>query len=213
MRRCELSGEHYVGERPRYRGERGSQTGTGAAWDYSTKVGWITLTPNEVSAAHAKFNNPNGEAFTVTFNVIGNVREVQVVRHRELRPAAAVSGGSSGDTTTTNVTSTLYKMAYNPLLNAIAPLVSHRFCCGVKFSHPRTSPSPAGHSERLYFLLADRRGGEVLRHLLAHGHLELLKIKVTFESPSLWLCHPMRGKSQGLSIREGPAVNGWPLGR
>jgi hypothetical protein len=51
------------------------QGGAEASWDYSTKLGADNaLTANEISIARTlKFNNPNNEAFTVTFNVIGNI--------------------------------------------------------------------------------------------------------------------------------------------
>src|SRR5262249_35710459 len=49
--------------------------GAGALWDYSSSVGSDNmLTAAEVSLSrNLKFNNPNNEAFTVTFNVIGNL--------------------------------------------------------------------------------------------------------------------------------------------
>jgi hypothetical protein len=98
----------------------GGGTGVGARWDYSTKLGTDNaLTANEISLPRTlKFNNPSNEAFTVTFNVIGNVD----------RSAAGGSSGSSsygGDgsggtaSSGTSPTSMLYSLVYNPLLNSI----------------------------------------------------------------------------------------------
>jgi hypothetical protein len=101
------------------------QTGAGASWDYSTKLGADNmLTSNEVSLARTlRFNNPNNEAFTVTFNVIGNLP-------RSSSSAAAASGsassgenatsGSGGTTTTSGtLTSAVFKLTYSPLLNTV----------------------------------------------------------------------------------------------
>src|SRR2546428_13471918 len=47
----------------------------GALWDYGSFVGTDNiLSVGELSGARTlKFNNPNNETFTVTFNVIGNL--------------------------------------------------------------------------------------------------------------------------------------------
>jgi photosystem II stability/assembly factor-like uncharacterized protein len=104
-----------------------SQTGAGASWDYSTKLGADNaLTSNETSGARTlKFNNPNNEAFTVNFRITGY-----------LDPAAAAvasssgsssggdgSGGggsaSSGTNPASTATTMVYSLTYNPLLNKI----------------------------------------------------------------------------------------------
>jgi hypothetical protein len=102
------------------------QTGAGAAWDYSTKIGGDNaLTPNESSLARTlKFNNPNNEAFTVNFRVTGYLDPAAA--------AAASSGGgssggggsgegsaSSGSSPSAGVTTIVYSLTYNPLLNTI----------------------------------------------------------------------------------------------
>ena len=64
--------------------------GAGASWDYSTKLGSDgTLTANELSGArNIRLSNPNNEAFTVTFNVVGNLP----------RSSFGGSSSSSGET-------------------------------------------------------------------------------------------------------------------
>ena len=97
-----------------------AKTGIRAAWDYSTRLGADnTLTANEISAGRTlKFNNPNGEAFTVTFNVIGSV-------DRSAAGGASSGGGSTGSGSGgsapggNTVNSVLYSMTYNALLNSI----------------------------------------------------------------------------------------------
>jgi hypothetical protein len=104
------------------------QTGAGAVWDCSTKVGGDNaLTPNETSLARTlKFNNPNNEAFTVNFRVVGYLDP-------NAAAAASAGGGSSGgggsggsesgSSSGTNpamtVTSMVFSLTYNPLLNTI----------------------------------------------------------------------------------------------
>src|SRR2546421_13087725 len=90
------------------------RTGAGAMWDYSTLLGADNaLTANETSGLrNLKFNNPNREAFTVTFNVIGNLA----------RPSGG--GGSSGSASsgtdpTSTATNLVYSVVYNPLLNTV----------------------------------------------------------------------------------------------
>jgi len=102
--------------------------GSGALWDYSTSVGPDNvLTANETSLARLlKFNNPTNEAFTVTFNVIGNLA----------RPGGGSSGGSSSggggsggsgtgssSGTTGTVTNLVFQITYNPLLNSLTTKV------------------------------------------------------------------------------------------
>jgi photosystem II stability/assembly factor-like uncharacterized protein len=104
------------------------QTGAGASWDYSTKLGADNaLTSNETSGARTlKFNNPNNEAFTVNFRITGYLDPDAAAA------AAASSGGSSGGggsgggsggsgssgtSPASTVTSMVYSLTYNPLLN------------------------------------------------------------------------------------------------
>jgi hypothetical protein len=97
------------------------KTGAGAVWDYSTKLGADNaLTASETSAArNLRFNNPRNEAFTVTFNVIGNLaRGSSGGSSGSSSPGSAGSGGSSSSTTTT-VTTLVYQITYNPLLNSL----------------------------------------------------------------------------------------------
>ncbi|HXI25897.1 MAG TPA: hypothetical protein VNG71_18720, partial [Pyrinomonadaceae bacterium] len=97
-----------------------SKSGAGAAWDYSTKLGTDNLlTANEISFPRTlKFNNPNNEAFTATFNVIGNVDRAAAGGSSS---SSSSGGGGSGGTASsgTNATSMLYSLLYNPLLNSI----------------------------------------------------------------------------------------------
>jgi len=95
--------------------------GVGAAWDYSPKLGLDNaLTPNESSAARTlKFNNPNNEAFTVTFNVIGNIDRSAAASSSSSSSGGGSGGGGSGSGGTNGVTTTLFSVAYNPLLNSI----------------------------------------------------------------------------------------------
>jgi uncharacterized membrane protein YgcG len=98
------------------------QSGVGASWDYSTKLGADNaITANETSIARTlKFNNPNNEAFTVTFNVIGNVdRSSATGSSSGSSGGSSGGGGGSGSSGTTGVRSMLYSLTYNPLLNAI----------------------------------------------------------------------------------------------
>jgi hypothetical protein len=96
------------------------QSGAGASFDYSANLGADNaLTANEVSLARTlKFNNPNSEAFTVTFNVIGSVDRSSVAGSSGSSGGNS-SGGGSGSTGATGVMSMLYSVAYNPLLKSI----------------------------------------------------------------------------------------------
>jgi hypothetical protein len=89
------------------------RTGAGAVWDYSTFLGTDNaLTAGESSAARSlKFNNPNKESFTVTFNVIGNLARSS--------QSSSAGGGSSGSDPTATVTNLVYTITYNPLLNSL----------------------------------------------------------------------------------------------
>jgi hypothetical protein len=96
------------------------KTGAGAVWDYSTKIGSDNaLTPNEISLARTlKFNNPNNEAFTVNFNVIGFV-EGGGGTSGSSSAGGESSGGSGSTGSASGVTTMLHSLTYNPLLNAI----------------------------------------------------------------------------------------------
>jgi hypothetical protein len=103
------------------------QAGAGAAWDYSSMLGPDNaLTASETSAARTlKFNNPNNEAFTVNFRVVGYLDPQAAAA----AAAAGSSGGSGsgggggsgspsgGSNPGTTVTSTVFSLTYNPLLN------------------------------------------------------------------------------------------------
>jgi hypothetical protein len=99
------------------------KSGIGASWDYSTKLGADNaLTQNEVSAARTlKFNNPNNEPFTVTYNIVGNVdRAAAGGSSNGSSSGGGGSGGSSSSgTSPTTIPKMLYSLTYNPLLNAI----------------------------------------------------------------------------------------------
>jgi hypothetical protein len=101
-----------------------SGAGAGAAWDYSNTVGLDNiLSAAETSSARTlKFTNTSNEAFTVTFNVIGNLAR------------AAGAGGSSGSSPsggessggtpavsnpTGTLTNMVFSVTYNPVLNTL----------------------------------------------------------------------------------------------
>ena len=97
-----------------------ARTGVGASWDYSTKLGTDNaLTANEISLPRTlKFSNPNNEAFTVTFNVIGNLPRSSAGGTSS--SGSSGGGGSGGPASSgTGPTSMLYSLVYNPLLNSI----------------------------------------------------------------------------------------------
>ena len=100
-----------------------AQTGAGAIWDYSAKLGADgILSPNEDSAVRTlRFNNTKNEAFTVTFKVIGNLPRGS--------SSSMTNGGSSGEknatdnmsssSATATITGVLFRLTYNPLLNTV----------------------------------------------------------------------------------------------
>jgi hypothetical protein len=102
------------------------QLGVGAVWDYSTKLGADnTLTANEASAVrNLRFNNPRNEAFTVTFNIIGNLP--RSASGGSSSSSSAGGGGSGGttnsDSATASVTNLVFQITYNPLLNTLQVL-------------------------------------------------------------------------------------------
>jgi len=82
------------------------------------------LSAGELSGARTlKFNNPNNEAFTITFNVIGNLANPG---NSSSSSSTTSTGGSSGGSTTsvvsnttTTVTNMVIQVTYNPLLNTL----------------------------------------------------------------------------------------------
>jgi hypothetical protein len=99
------------------------QTGVGAIWDYSSRVGTDNvLAVGETSLARLlKFNNPSNEPFTVTFNVIGNLARPASSSSSSSSPGGGGSGGTSGSGTspTSTVTNMVFSVTYNPLLNTL----------------------------------------------------------------------------------------------
>jgi hypothetical protein len=103
-----------------------SQSSVGALWDYSSSVGSDNiLSAAELSLARTlRFNNPNSEAFTVTFNVIGSLANTSGGSSSSgSSSGGGGSGGSSSTSTATSTTTTVTKMVlqatYNPLLNTV----------------------------------------------------------------------------------------------
>lgn len=100
-----------------------NQTGVGALWDYSSSVGSANLlSANEVSLARLlKLNNPNSEAFTITFNVIGNLANPGNSASSSSSSSGGGSGGSTATvtSTTSTLTSMVFQLTYNPLLNTL----------------------------------------------------------------------------------------------
>jgi hypothetical protein len=103
------------------------QTGAGALWDYSGSLGADSvLSPGELSGArNLRFSNPNNEAFSVTFNVVGNL-----ARTNTGASGGTTSGGGTQQTTTSSATggatattgtatSMVFKATYNPLLKSV----------------------------------------------------------------------------------------------
>lgn len=104
------------------------QTAVGADWDYGSKVGSDgVLSPGEVSGTrNLSFNNPSNEAFTVTLNIVGNLARSNSSAGSSLqmsRAARRASDTSSGSTSpSANVgalTSLVFRLTYNPLLNTV----------------------------------------------------------------------------------------------
>jgi hypothetical protein len=101
------------------------QSGVGASWDYSTRLGSDNaLTANETSAARTlKFNNPQNETFTVTFNVVGNLDRATAGGSSSSSSSSGGGGSggsaSSGTDPASSITTVLFKLTYNPLLNTV----------------------------------------------------------------------------------------------
>jgi hypothetical protein len=107
-----------------------ARTGVGAVWDYSTKLGADNaLVANEISAVrNLRFNNPKNEAFSATFTVVGNLARGSTsssTTTATTTESAATSGSgsgtssASGTTASATITSLVFKLTYNPLLNTV----------------------------------------------------------------------------------------------
>ena len=99
------------------------QTGAGAAWDYSTKLGADNvLTANELSGAvNLRFNNPNNAAFTVVFRVIGGLARASgsSATSQEAGAATPSSAAAPGSAGTESSPEVLLGVTYNPVLNLV----------------------------------------------------------------------------------------------
>jgi hypothetical protein len=97
--------------------------GAGAIWDYTARVGADgALTANELSGArNIRFNNPNNVAFTVTFNVVGNLPRGTGGSSSSSSSGEGTTTSSSGGTgsSTPSITTGLLQLTYNPLLNTV----------------------------------------------------------------------------------------------
>jgi hypothetical protein len=103
-----------------------SGAGAGALWDYSNTVGIDNiLSAAEVSSARTlKFSNTGNEAFTVTFNVIGNLARASAAPGSPggAPPAGASSGAPAVSSPTgpaSLVTNMVFSVTYNPVLNTL----------------------------------------------------------------------------------------------
>ena len=102
--------------------------GAGALWDYSASVGTDSvLSSNEVSGARTlRFNNPNNEPFSVTFNVIGSLARTSASGSGGTQTSSSssttqtsTSSGATGALPTGTIKSAVFKVTYNPLLNSV----------------------------------------------------------------------------------------------
>jgi hypothetical protein len=104
-------------------------TGAGALWGYAGQAGGDNaLAPSELSGArNLRFNNPNGETFTVTFAVVGHLSRsgaaALATQSGTGGTSAANSAGGTGGAGTQSttpalggLTSLVYKVTFNPLL-------------------------------------------------------------------------------------------------
>jgi hypothetical protein len=98
-------------------------SGTGANWDYSNYVGSDRiLSAGETSGArNLKFNNPDNEAFTVNFNVVGNLTPSSGSSSSSSSSGVGGSSSSSSGTAGPNgtVTKMVFSVTYNPVLNTL----------------------------------------------------------------------------------------------
>jgi hypothetical protein len=101
-------------------------TGAGALWNYAGLTGGDNaLSPAERSGArNLRFSNPNGEAFTVTFTVVGHLSRGSALAAQSSDGTSGTdSTGGTGDGTTQatapslgGLTSLVYKVTFDPLL-------------------------------------------------------------------------------------------------
>ena len=108
------------------------QGGVGGYWSYSNLVGAdSTLTPSELSGLrNLKFNNPNNEAFTVTFSAIETFPNNDWTKGFAYQASdsgggtSSSGGGGTSTSSSTGPTSTLgslvFLVTYNPLLNSLS---------------------------------------------------------------------------------------------
>jgi hypothetical protein len=97
-------------------------SGTGANWDYSNSVGIDRiLSAGEVSGArNLKFNNSGNEAFTVNFNVRGNLTpNGSISSHSPSAGGASSSSAPSASSPAATVTNMVFSVTYNPVLNTL----------------------------------------------------------------------------------------------
>ncbi|HLL74070.1 MAG TPA: sialidase family protein [Pyrinomonadaceae bacterium] len=114
-----------------------SVTGAGALWNYAGLTGGDNaLSPTERSGArNVRFNNPNGETFTVSFAVVGHLsRGTAGAQSAQSSGGTSSGAGSTGgtggegtqSTSPGGLTSLVYKVTFNPLLGTatveVAPL-------------------------------------------------------------------------------------------
>jgi hypothetical protein len=89
---------------------------------------WVdVLSPGEVSGTrNLSFNDPNNEMFTVTLNIVGNLARSSssAGSSPQARRAARRSSDTSSASAASNaglgsVTSLVFQITYNPLLNTV----------------------------------------------------------------------------------------------
>ncbi len=101
----------------------------GANWSFSSLVGGDNaLTSAEVSGARfLKFRNPNNEAFTVTFNIIGSLPYTGPSCCSPSGSSNSTGSGTDGSGNSPNSsspsiaspTNLIFKLTYNPVLNSV----------------------------------------------------------------------------------------------
>ena len=99
--------------------------GAGAAWEYGARVGADNvLAAGETTGARSlRFSNPNNEAFTVTFSVVGHLTRGSAAAGSTPTAGGAAGAGSGGDAgaqtpqaTGGDLTGAVFKLTFNPLL-------------------------------------------------------------------------------------------------
>jgi len=102
------------------------QTGAGAFWSYNNLVGSDSaLSSAETSGARNLRFNDSGGPFSVTLNVVGNLaRSTQPSSPSGSSSNGGAPGGASGSSggsspATGTVTSLIFRVTYNPLLNTV----------------------------------------------------------------------------------------------